>query len=231
MKLFLVVVCAMGLACSTRKLETPVAPPNSEATQPQPSPSESVTHPEQSSNCSLTKAQAPLVNGLKVGMTPEEVLAVFPGSKDDPDVHSQLLRPPSPLGVSNFTIDAERLKPKEKFAGIKHFIFNLLDDRVLSLNIGYHGPQYSHVDEFVTKVVKGTNLPPADKWQTNTGMENQLKILTCKDFEVRVFAGGEGGNLNYVSLTDLEANRRLKDRRAKARVDNPMPVPSPTASR
>jgi hypothetical protein len=44
-----------------------------------------------------------------------------------------------------------------------------------------------------------------------------MKILKCKDFEVRVFAGGEGGNLNYVLMRDLVADKTLKDRRAKAR--------------
>ena len=95
-------------------------------------------------------------------------------------------------------------------------MFNLLDGRVSSMNIGYDGPAYAKVDDFVTRFVEGTNLPPADQWQPYTGMDN-LKILTCKDFEVRVFAGGTDGKLNYVLLTDLEAAKQLKDRRAKAR--------------
>ena len=48
-------------------------------------------------------------------------------------------------------------------------------------------------------------------------MDNQLKILKCTDFEIRVFAGGPGGNLNYVLMKDLEAEKKLKDRRDKAR--------------
>ena len=48
-------------------------------------------------------------------------------------------------------------------------------------------------------------------------MDNQLKILKCSEIEIRVFAGGPGGNLNYVLMRDLEADKKLKDRRAKAR--------------
>ena len=169
------------------------------------------------------------MGALKLGMTQEEVLAVFPGIKDDPELRPQLSRPPSRLGVSNFVIQASKLEPGDKFNAFTHFTFNLLDGRVSSMNIGYNGPAYSKVDEFVTRFVEGTNLPPADQWQPYTGMDNQLKILTCKDFEVRVFAGGQDGNLNYVLLTDLEADRRLKDRRAKAREQaNPTPVGKPT---
>jgi hypothetical protein len=227
MKLFFLFLCVVGLACSACKLETSLATQNGNATPPQASPSSSVAQPEQTrTNCSLTKADAPVVNGLKLGMTPEEVLALFPGSKDDPELRSQLLRPASQLGVSNFVVHPENLEPNDKFAAFSQFTFNVLDGRVSSLNIGYNGPAYSDVDEFVTKFVKGTKLPPADQWQAYTGMDNQLKILTCKDFEVRVFAGGKDGNLNYVSLTDLEADRRIKDRRAKAR---PQASPTPVA--
>lgn len=225
MKLCLVIICAVGIACSTHRLEPSSASRSGSPAPPQSSPSTSVAQPEQTSNCSLTKAAAPGVDGLRLGMTPTEVLAVLPGSKDDPEVQSQLSRPPSPLGVANFVIHAERLKPKDTFTGISQFTFNLLDGHVSSLNIGYDGPAYSHVDQFVRKFVDKTNLPPVDQWQAYVGMENQLKILTCKDFEVRVFADAKDGNLNYVSITDLEAARQLKDRRAKARAQT-----SPTSA-
>jgi hypothetical protein len=232
MKFFIVLVCAVAIACSACKLKTSLTTQNGAASPPQPSPSLSIAHPDQTSNCSLTKAEAPLVNGLKLGMTAEEVLAEFPGSNHDPELQSQLKRSPSGFGVSNFVVRPERLEPKNKFAAFSQFTFNLLDGRVSSVNIGYNGPAYTRVDQFVTKLVEGTNLPPVDQWQTYSGMDNQLKLLTCKDFEMRVFAGGKDGNLNYVLLTDLEADKQLKDRRAKARAQaSPLPAatqpPSP----
>ena len=236
MKLLIVILCAVGIACSACKVQTSLATPNGNVTPPQvspspppeASPSSSVAQSEQKKDCSLTKADASVMGALKLGMTQDEVLAVFRGIKDDPELRSQLSRPPSRLGVSNFVIQASKLEPKD-FAAFSHFTFNLLDGRVLSMNIGYNGPAYSKVDEFVTRFVEGTNLPPADQWQPYTGMDNQLKILTCKDFEVRVFAGGQDGNLNYVLLTDLEADRQLKDRRAKARAQQtPTPVGNAT---
>ena len=167
--------------------------------------------------CSLTMASAPVLNGLKLGMTPEEILALLPGSKDDPEVKGDLLRPPSQFGVSQLIVKPAKFDSKEKFTGINHITFSLLDGHVSSFTLGYNGPAYSHVDEFVTKFVAGTNLPPLDQWQAYVGMDTQLKTLTCKDFEIRVFAGGEGGNLNYVLMRDLEADKKLKDRRKKAR--------------
>jgi hypothetical protein len=168
-------------------------------------------------NCSLTMAAAPDLHGLKLGMTPDEVLALFPGSKDDPEVQTHLSRSPGPQGESELIVRPAKFASKEKFPGIGHITLNLLDGHVSTLNIGYTGPQYSNVDEFVTKFVAGSNLPPADQWQARAGLETQLKTLTCKDFEIRIFAGGEGGNLNYALMRDLEADKKLKERRAKAR--------------
>src|ERR1044072_1587967 len=178
-----------------------------------------------SSNCALTMAAAPVLNGLKLGLTPDEVLALFPGSKDDAELSSRLSKPASPLGVSNFVIRPDKYGSKEKFTGINQIALNFLDGRVSSFSIGYNGPEHSHVDKFVTTFVEGTNLPPPEQWQAYVGMDNQLKLLTCKDFEIRIFAGGEGGNLNYVLMRDLEADKKLKDRRAKA---SAQASPSPT---
>jgi hypothetical protein len=149
-------------------------------------------------------------------MTPDEVLAVFPGSKDDAEVRSSLSRPASPFGVSSFVIRPDKFESKEKFAGISQILFSLLDGRVSSFSVGYDGPEWPHVDKFVAKFIEGTNLPAAEAWEAYVGMDTQMKTLKCTDFEARVFAGGERGNLNYVLMRDLVADKTLKERRAKA---------------
>ncbi|HEX3558408.1 MAG TPA: hypothetical protein VHU19_04345 [Pyrinomonadaceae bacterium] len=167
--------------------------------------------------CSLTMTQAPVINGLSLGMTPEQVLGLFPGSSEDMEVRSSLSRPANQFGVSSFIIRPDKYKSKEKFAGINQIKFMLLDGRVSNFFVGYDGPEWPHVDKFVAKFVEGTNLPAADAWEAYVGMDTQLKILKCQDFEVRVFAGGQGGNLNYVLLVDSTAEQKLKERQAKAR--------------
>jgi hypothetical protein len=166
--------------------------------------------------CSLSVAQVPGIGPLRLGMTAEQVLALFPGSSEDP-ARLSLSQPANPLGVSSFIIRPSRYQSKENFAGISQITFTFLDGRVSTFSIGYNGPEWSHVDKFVEKVIEGTNLPPAEEWAAYPGMETQLKFLTCTDFEIRVFAGGQGGNLNYVLMTDLVAARTLKERRDKAR--------------
>jgi hypothetical protein len=165
--------------------------------------------------CTLTVDQAPDIKGLKLRMTTEEVLALFPGSKDDAEVRSSLSRPPSQFGESSFAITPDRYESKDKFAGISRITFTLLDGRVSTLYVGYNGPEYSHVDKFVAKFSEGTNLPTG-AWEPYVGMDNNLKILKCADFEIRVFTGGKGGSLNYVRVHDLEAEKKLNERQKKA---------------
>ena len=211
------VLIGISIACVPNKSALSTSA-NSNAPINQPSELPANSTQQSNTNCSLTVAAAPVLNGLKLGMTPDEVLSVFPGSKDDAELRSKLSSPPSPLGVSSFVIRPNQYESsKEKFAGVGQITFTVLDGRVSSFSVGYSGPEYSHVDKFVAKFVEGTSLPPPDQWQAYVGMDTQMKTLTCKDFEIRVFAGGEGGNLNYVLMRDLEADKKLKDRRKKAR--------------
>lgn len=167
--------------------------------------------------CSLVMDQAPVINGLRLGMTPEQVLELFPGSKEDAEVRSSLSRPSGPFGTSSFGIRPDKYESKEKVAGINQITLRLLDGRVSNFRVGYNGPEFSHVDKFVAKFTEGTNLPAADSWEAYVGMDNNLKILKCTGFEIQVFTGGPGGNLNYVEIRDLEAEKTLKDRKDKAR--------------
>jgi hypothetical protein len=170
--------------------------------------------------CTLTIAQAPVVGGLRLGMTPEEVLALFPGSSADNEVRSQISRPASALGVASFTLNPGKYGSKAAYVGISHITVSLLDNRVSNFNIGYNGPEWKHVDQFVAKFIKGTNLPPAEAWEAYVGMDTQLKTLKCNGFEISIFAGGTGSEINYVLMRDLEAQKKLKERRAKANEKN-----------
>ena len=150
-------------------------------------------------------------------MTAEEVLKLFPGSSEDAEVRSDLSRPPSQFGVSSFLISPDKYESKEKFVGISQITLRLLDGRVSNFRFSYNGPEYPHVDKFVAKFIEGTNLPAVDQWEPYVGMDNSLKTLKCTDFEIQVFAGGQGGNLNYVDIRDLVADKKLQDRRRKAK--------------
>lgn len=165
----------------------------------------------------LSKSQDQGINGLKLGMTADQVLALFPGSRDDEAVRADLSAPASQLGLSTLRISPQKYSSKSEFKGIGQIVLTMLDGRVSTLYVGYDAPQAAQVDEFVTKFSKGRKLPPAESWEPYAGLDDQLKTMKCKDFEIDVFAGGKNVDANYVQLVDTVAQQKLKARRAEAR--------------
>jgi hypothetical protein len=219
----LVLACACKLETSSATNRNANANSNANANR---ATVETASAPQAVSNCGLAMPAAPTIDGLKLRMTPAEVLALFPKSDQDADIMARVAKAPSKFGEQGFLVKLDNYPPKIKSADLTRVDVTFLDGRAYIYNFGYNGPKYAQVDDFVTKVVQGTSLPPVSQWQDYVGLETQLKTLTCKDFEVRVFAGGEGGNLNYVLLTDLEADKTVKERRAKAKAQA-KPTPNP----
>jgi hypothetical protein len=213
----ILLVVGVSVACSAHKSAGSQSFTSNNSTVGQSPAQTSNASGQDKPTCQLTLAGAPDIKGLKLRMMPKEVLALFPGSDEDAEVGASLARPPSQFGVSSFIIRVDRYRSKDTFAGINQITFTLLDGRVSSFSVGYNGPEYSHVDKFVAKFTEGTNLPAADAWEAYVGMDTQLKILKCTEFEIRVFAGGQGGSLNYVLMRDLVADKKLKERKDKAR--------------
>lgn len=209
----LLIVASIACTANTSVGSQPVAKATSE---PQPNAQVSSTASQEKQPCTLKFAGAPVVSGLRLGMTADELLALFPGSKDDTEITASV-RGVTSFGTATVVIRPDRYQSKEKFPGISQITVRLADGRVYEFTVNYNGPAYSHVDKFVAKFVEGTALPPTDQWDVYVGMDNQMKTLTCAEFEVRAFAGGQDGNLNYVVVKDLVADQKLKDRRAKAR--------------
>lgn len=209
-----------ALSNKNSKIEPPSGSPAA-VSQQDPTPA---IAPVSKSTCTLTTVQGPDINGVRLGLTTQQVLDLFPGSKDDAEVRAPAEKL-TPLGISNFALRPEKYGAEKDFVGINQFTFNFLDKRLSSFTAGYGGPQWKNVDEFVAKFSEGKTLPPLEAWEAYVGLDTQLKTLRCDGFEISVFAGGEGGNLNYVLMKDLAAEKELKDRRAKARKAAEKPTP------
>jgi hypothetical protein len=216
MKLLIVSATLILVFTCGCKLETSSATPNSNApANANQSAKVTSVRTEGNSNCSLTLAAAPAIGGLKVGMTKEDVLAAFPGAKEDQEVRALLNKPANKFGTSEMSLRPEKFGRKDQLPGIDLFTLTFLDNSLLTEHVKYNGPEYPDVDKFVTAFLEGKTLPALAAWEAYPGLDTQLKTLRCSEFEVQVFAGGAGGNLNYISVKDLVADKELRDRRAK----------------
>src|SRR6266576_964960 len=117
MKLFLAIgslLLAVSIACSSYKSAGSQSPANSNPAVVQ-SPAQTTNADGQDKpTCQLTLAGAPDIKGLRLGMTPEQVLALFPGSNEDPEIRSRLSQPPSQFGVSSFLVRPDKYASKDK---------------------------------------------------------------------------------------------------------------------
>lgn len=182
------------------------------------------TDPASRATCTLNTTQGPDINGVRLGLNTQQVLDLFPGSRDDAVVRAAAEKLTA-LGASSFELRPDKYGAEKNFVGIKRLTFSFLDQRLNSFTAGYDGPQWKNVDEFVKKFSEGKTLPPLEAWEAYVGLDTQLKTLKCDGFEISVFAGGEGGNLNYVQMKDLAAEKELRERRAKARKAAEKPTP------
>lgn len=221
-RLFLVFVMLVGVVNSTIACEARSgnAAPPSVSQDPAPATPKPEQTPEAKAEkvpCTVPRDRASEIKGVRLGLSTEQVLALFPGSKEDAALKAALAKPPNQYGVSTLMIKPEKYASKEKFAGIREIIFTFLDGRVSSFQANYESAPWKHVDEFVTDFTTGSKLPGVDSWDAYTGLDTQQKSLKCDGFEVTLFAGGEALNANHVKVQDLVAAEELKERRAKAK--------------
>ena len=228
-RLLFVGVMLLGLvnstvACEARSGNAAQAPGNqNQATEAQQKPEQTPEPKAEKVPCTLHKDQGSEIGGLRLGLTTDQVLALFPGSKEDAELKPSLAKAPSPLGVSTLMIKPDRYATKDKFVGIREIVLTFLDGRVTIFQANYASAPWKHVDEFVTKFTTGSNYPGVDSWEAYPGLDTQQKSLKCDGFEVTLFAGGEAVNANHFKVQDLVAAEVLKERRAKARQQKATP--------
>jgi hypothetical protein len=168
------------------------------------------------STCNLTISQSPTVRGIRLGMSAEEVFALFPGSAERQDYKDAILSAQvSPnYGVARLYFQpAAYLSPaKERFSGIDSISITLFDGRATEISVAYtgypKGPSWLNVDDFITKLSDAFALPSAKDWQTTGEFSKTLK---CSGFEIRALLSNRNG---YMSLSNNSYTETVRQRAA-----------------
>ena len=181
--------------------------------------------PSSQSNCALTLSQSPAIRGMKLGLSTEQVLSMFPGSNQRPEIIRSLNDargyPNYGLAGLSFTRVSDPLVFADKFSGIGSFWITVFDGRVNEIRVWYAGahetpegadwPGARGLDEFITKISEAFALPPAAAWVLNRELG---KVLTCQGFDVIASNSGERAALR-LRVTPYNAyNDALEVRRA-----------------
>jgi hypothetical protein len=142
---------------------------------------------------------APELLGFQLGMTKEQIKARVPQTKFG---HAD------PFGVSKTTINPyfDPTIDKTKFESVRSISLDLVDDKLISLWIGFDETYKVHTpEEFVKVITKSLQLD--GNWSSWKSKGQQLR---CTDFQliVQTLAGGPSFRLLDTAADDLIAQRR-----------------------
>ena len=166
------------------------------------------------SQCTLKVAQAPTIRGLKLGMKMDDVLEMFPGSRENDQYIRDLLAGndlwPN-FGVLSFNISPNMYPGKERFAGVSALYFTFVDARLVQYTVQYGRPPWPRLDDFINKTAGALKLPQADSWVRDN---EQRKNLMCDGFSI--WAEAHDGSGSLILRAGVNPNKILDERRVAA---------------
>lgn len=159
------------------------------------------------SKCSLTKDNSPSVRGLRLGMSTEQLLALFPGStkrwaKEPKEIRAardkaMATTSNEPVYLSLDPTDAA----KEQFAGVESVSAGLYTGWVIDFSVLYVGATWRTIDEWVAKLSETFKLPGAQDWGVGPS-ENPHKVLKCAGIEIEAAIQGGSASIR-IRNTDV----------------------------
>jgi len=150
----------------------------------------------QENKCTLKINQAPELRGFRLGMTVEQVKSRFP--------FIRVIDSGEFAFYKSGQITSENLKTIDSFRGIQGIGLIFLDDKIISVDVGYDSSiEWKNEEQFSTRVGEMLKLPNA--WQRGTsGYSRQLE---CDGFQVRT-SRNQIGLFNRAQYENLERRQQ-----------------------
>jgi hypothetical protein len=151
---------------------------------------ESQPKPPAPPRCQLTLAQAPVIRGFRLGMDVNEILALMPENDRKLRIKADLENASltSRYGSTILSIRGNEVMPVpanlERFAGVDHFNFTVLDNRIVSIYVKHlrtkslDQPNWNS-DSSAAKIAQAFSLPDLIAWDNKYPPQ-----LTCSGFTV-----------------------------------------------
>ena len=157
--------------------------------------------------CGLTRAQAPEIRGIRLGITSQQLLAMFPDDANHQRINEAIKQSKraDQYGFGRFDLRSDIETRDPRFAGVNYISIEMVDERVTTLTIAYAGPEWNTVGQFVAKLSEALHLPLAS-WDPGTESSQSLK---CDGFMVNAYLGQE----NTVRVLDTSARGVVANRR------------------
>lgn len=169
-----------------------------------------VTGEPQAQGCSLTEATAPAVRGIRLGMSVDQLVGLFPGSAKRREMREALEKAKSSTSNEPVVLlfDPAADAGGERFAGVDSVSATVYKGRAIAFHVIYVGTTWRTIDEWVEKVAQSYGLPAAARWETGPN-ENPSRVLGCSGVEIEAAIQGGGSS---ISIRNKEALKGMAER-------------------
>ena len=149
--------------------------------------------------CNLPREKAPVIRGVKLGMTADELFALIPGIRADYKDVLAHARNSSDFGWAVLRAIPRDKDATQRFSGIDGFGFGFFDDRLVQYSVSYsgpnsnpRGPSWPHYDDLISRFADAYHLPGPADWIG----DDQIRLLKCKGFELRIDTSNSGAQIS-----------------------------------
>ena len=178
--------------------------------------------PPQAPTCKLTLAQAPVIRGLRLGMTSDELFAIFPTNEREEFDRAQKLKSAElhpNYGYTSFEFSLSNYATKDRFTGIGLLVFGLFDRKVVFIRADYYNtPQFDSLGQLMEITTGQFGLPEFKDWP-DYNKNWSGAALNCDGFVFKVNAYNAlnqqqiGSGSFSIELTDPAYKKIVEDRR------------------
>lgn len=179
------------------------------------------SQPPAQSNCNLTAADSPNIRDIRLGMSLQQLLALFPASNRRKEMKEALEKARETTGneIVYLSFNPATDGSSERLSGIDSVLVGMHKGQVVDFHVSYAGPTWNTVEEWIEKLSQTLGLPKAKAWVVGPN-ENPNKILKCKEVEIEAGLQGAGAsirirNMKFVKGVD-ERKEEEEERKRRA---------------
>jgi len=167
--------------------------------------------PRPQSPCALTEATSPSVRGVRLGMSTDQLVALFPGSTRRREFREAVERvKASASGETAYLSFDHSDSSGDSLDGVGSVSVGLNKGRVMEFTFTYLGPTWRNVDEWVARLSESMKLPGARSWVVGPH-ETPNKVLSCNGIEIEAAIQGGGGSITIRNTEYVKGGEQVRN--------------------
>ncbi len=162
-----------------------------------------------STGCDLSRNAIGPLYGLRLGMTPEDVVELFSGSKFLPE-ESRVLELSKQKKLRSMGIEPSSAANRG-FGDVKVIVVRFHEGHLISFTVEYSIRRWENADQFIAHYSEDLNLQTISKWESVEGGIGSSRYIICDGVEIRFYAAPKNFNKDTISIADTRVERAIQN--------------------